>query len=91
MPQAISTLFLMVAIMMFWNGCRDALQYVFLYGLLYPLVVPAMSIYYSAKLLLGGKDEDDWLTTIKDEEMLTGLKAFKVWEHFGPYFLFNIL
>ena len=50
-------------------------------GLLYPLVVPATSIYYSAKLLLGGEDDEEWLTRMKGLKML---------EHLGQYCHFSI-
>jgi len=43
-------------------------------ALLYPLLVPAVSIYYSGKLLLGGEDKHDWLT---------GMKRGKLFEHLG--------
>ena len=64
-------------------GCGEILkmnlEFVFLYVLLYPLAVPATSLYVSAKLLRGGEDEKDDQTTVK------GLKMF---EHLGQYFPF---
>ena len=57
------------------------IQNVFL-ALLYPLTVPAISIYYSGKLLLGGEDEYD---------RLTRMTAWKIGELIGQDFLFIIL
>ena len=51
-------------------------------ALLYPLTVPAVSIYWAAKELFLGEDK---------EENLTVMKALKMFEHLGQYFLFNIL
>ena len=42
--------------------------------LVYPLVVPAGSIYWAAKELFWGEDE---------EEILTTMKGFKMFEHLG--------
>ena len=53
-------------------GCGEALQNVFL-ALLYPLSVPALSIYESGKLLLQGEDQ-------------TGTRAWRLFEHLGQYF-----
>ena len=63
------------------EGCGSVLESLF-YALLYPLKVPATSIYYSGKLLLGGEDEDGDLTFTK---------KVKMFERLGQYFLFIIL
>ena len=49
-------------------------------ALSYPLVVPVVSVYYSGKVLLGGEDEGDRLTT---------MKQLKMFEHLGEYFLLS--
>ena len=64
-----------------WTGCGDALMRVFI-ALLYPLGVPALSIYYAARELFWGKDK---------EEDLNEMKGLKMFEHLGQYFLFSIL
>ena len=80
MPQVLSTLFMIGWRIKNWTGCRNALKIVCI-GLLYPLTVPALSIYYSGKLLFVGEDKG----------YQTGMKGFKIFEHLGQYFLFNIL
>ena len=57
-------------------GCGPALQNVFL-ALLYPLSVPAVSIYEWGKLILGGDDE---------ETTQTGTKSWRMFEHLGQHF-----
>ena len=44
------------------------------FGLLYPLYVPALSIYWAARELFWGEDR---------EESLTRMKGFKMFEHLG--------
>merc|ERR1711879_547754 len=73
LPQALCALAGIVISMKDRLGCGDALLGVFT-SLLYPLYVPAMSIYYSGKLLLGGEDEGD---------NLTNMKVLKMFEHLG--------
>ena len=53
------------------SGCGDALYGLFL-ALLYPLVVPAISIYCAARELFWGEDYEKDLTDMK------GLKMFEI-------------
>ena len=55
------------------SGCGDVLLLLFL-ALLYPLTVPALSIYYAARELFWGEDR---------EKDLTLMKEIKMFEHFG--------
>ena len=71
LPQALSALFLKV--IKYRDGCRIALLGLFL-TLLYPLYVPAASIYWAARELFLGEDR---------EEDLTEMKGFKMFEHLG--------
>merc|ERR1719507_775530 len=69
LPQALATLFMIVINTTDRPGCGEALQNVFL-ALLYPLSVPALSIYESGKLLFRGQDQ-------------TGTRAWRLFEHLG--------
>ena len=62
------------------DGCGCALGGVF-FGLLYPLCLPAASIYFSDREVFWGEDEEDDLAMIK---------ILKIFEHLGQYFLFSI-
>ena len=50
--------------------------------LVYPLSVPAASIYWAARELFWGEDQ---------EESLTRMKGWKIFEHLGQYFRFRNL
>ena len=81
LPQALFALFVIVRNIKNRDGCRDALKVLF-GALLYPLVVPALSIYWAARELFLGEDK---------EGDLGWMKAMKMFEHLGQYFLFSIL
>ena len=51
-------------------------------GALYPLYIPAATIFLAARELFRGKDKED---------DLFWMKAFTMFEHLGQYFLFSIL
>ena len=55
------------------------------FGLFYPLIVPAISIFLSGKLLLGSNDFSN------EDNQLIFMKGLKIFEHLGQYFLFSIL
>ena len=82
LPQLLCALSMIVYSIAAEEGCGDVLLAGFIFGLLYPLVVPAVTIYQSLKILCGDKDKYDWLTF---------MKGFKIFEHLGQYFLFIIL
>ena len=69
---------LVVSYVILWSikekpECGFALWLMFL-SLLYPLYVPAQSIFYAARELFWGKDR---------QEELTMMKGFKMFEHLG--------
>ena len=73
MPQALFALLLIVVSIIDWPGCGTVLVMLF-YALVYPLIVPAGSIYWAARELFWGEDNEWWLSEMK------GLKMF---EHLG--------
>ena len=73
MPQALCALLVIVVIINDWKGCGVALLSL-VFALLYPLTVPAVSIYYAARELFWGEDR---------EKDLTPMKEIKMFEHFG--------
>ena len=70
LPQALLALVLIVECR---KGCGAVLLFLF-YALLYPLLVPALSIYWAAEELFWGKDR---------EKVLTAMKGYKMFEHLG--------
>ena len=70
--MGLSTLFMIVYSIKKRQGCGDALVGLFT-ALLYPLSIPAVSIYYSGKVLLGWEDKNDWLEVIKGAKMFEHL------------------
>ena len=81
LPQGLLALYWIVRSIEERPGCGDALLGVFV-ALMYPLLVPELSIIFSAGELFLGDDE---------KEVLTFTKALKMFEHLGQYFLFSIL
>ena len=81
LPQALLALYQIVRSIKNRRGCGDVLLSLFL-ALLYPLTVPALSIYCAARELFWGEDR---------EENLNAMKGMKMFEHLGKYFLFNNL
>ena len=73
MPQALCALLLIVVSIIDWPGCGTVLVMLF-YALVYPLIVPAGSIYWAARELFWGEDRGENLT------FMTGLKMY---EHLG--------
>ena len=73
LPQALCALYEIVWSIKNRKGCGDILEELFI-ALLYPLVVPALSIYWAARELFWGKDK---------EEELTEMKGYKMFEHLG--------
>ena len=74
------TLYFIVEIIKYRPGCGDVLLSLFL-ALLYPLTVPALSIYFAARQLFWGKDKEDELDT---------LKVVRLFEHLGENCLFSV-
>ena len=80
MPPGLCALFVTVIIIKDGKGCGRTL-YGVLMSLLYPLWVPARSIYLTVKELFWGKDK---------EEELNIMKGLKMFEQLGQYFLFML-
>ena len=80
LPQGLWALYAIVSLIKDRTGCWTALLRLFL-AQLFPLIVPASSIYLAARELFWGEDRED------DLNMMKGLKMF---EHLGE-FLFRIL
>ena len=73
MPQALCALLLIVVSIIDWPGCGTVLVMLF-YALVYPLIVPAGSIYWAARELFWGEER---------EEALTWMNGLKMFEHLG--------
>ena len=80
LPQALCALYAIVENIKDWEGCGDSLPSLF-FALLYPLWVPAESIYLAARELFWGEDKETRLTTMK------GMKMF---EHLGKDISFSV-
>ena len=81
LPLVLATLFMILINTTDRPGCGPSLWNVAL-ALLYPLSVPAVSIYESGKLILGVDDE---------ETTQTGTRSWRMFEHLGQCFLLIIL
>ena len=75
LPQVLCPLFWAVLAIKRGECGGDELKAVFV-SLLYPLTVPAISIYYSGKLLHRGENEED-------REMLNKMTGLKIFENLG--------
>ena len=73
LPQGLCTLVAIIGSIKNREGCGELLVRL-VFVLVYPLVVPAGSIYWAAKELFWGENE---------EEILTTMKGFKMFEHLG--------
>ena len=73
LPQALCALYEIVWSIKNRKGWEDVLLYLFI-ALIYPLRVPARSIYCAARELFWGEDR---------EEDLTEMKGLKMFEHLG--------
>ena len=71
LPQALCALLLIVVSIIDWPGCGTVLVMLF-YAPVYPLIVPAGSIYWAARELFWGEDE-----------MMTMMNGLKMFEHLG--------
>ena len=81
LPQALLALYWIVYSIKNRLGCGVVLAGLFI-ALLYPLRVPAKSIYWAARELFWGDYR---------EKELTAMKGLKMFEHLGMYFLFSNL
>ena len=73
LPGVLCALVMIVESIKDWDGCGDFLWGLFA-ALVYPLWVPATSIYFAARELFWGEDK---------EGELTKMKGFKMFEHLG--------
>ena len=79
-------LFAIWACSMFPYGKKDGLK-VFILSVLYPVSVPAFSVYFSSREIFL---DEDWtevsVITVFD---LTGMKTFKMFEYIGEFYVPN--
>ena len=61
---------------------KDSLKS-FIFSALYPVSVPAWSVYCSCREIFLG---EDWTDTSKDFD-LTGMKMLKMFEHIGEFYV----
>ena len=79
MPPGLCALYIILWSILNRKGCGDALLVAVSLAALYPVFVPAGSIYLAARELFWGKNSEGLM------------KRLKMFEHLGQYFLFNIL
>ena len=74
LPQALCALVVGVAVSIKYRDVCGVAPLSLFFGLLYPLYVPALSIYWAARELFWGEDK---------EKDLSDMKGMKMFEHLG--------
>ena len=83
-PHVLCILYAIFAIIVDGDYDKDDLK-LFIISALYPVSVPAFSVYLSCRQLFLG---EDWTDTDKGFD-LTGMKFLKMFEHIGEFYVPN--